>query len=58
LINAFAVAPTRGERVRGRLKPKRTVLVYGGVARSNIDGIEVVPISDFLRDPTAVVKGG
>ncbi len=44
-------------RVRARLKPARTVLVFGGVAGRTVDGIECVPIADFLLDPIAALRG-
>ena len=44
-------------RVRKRLKPDRTLLVYGGAAGNDLEGIEVVPIAELLQHSTSIVRG-
>jgi len=45
-------------RGRARLKPTRTSLIHRGVTTHSAEGIEIVPLASFLRDPGAAVGGG
>jgi predicted AAA+ superfamily ATPase len=40
-----------------RMRAKRLVLVYGGVTAGKREGIDLVPLHRFLRDPRAMLGG-
>ncbi len=46
------------ELAADRAGADRAVLVHGGLAEGNVDGVVFVPISRFLADPRAAIAGG
>ena len=46
------------ERAADRAGADRAILVHGGLAEGEVDGVVFVPISRFLADPAAAATGG
>lgn len=44
-------------RIRARLRPQRTLLIYRGVARTITEEVEIMPLAAFLREPEVVLGG-
>ncbi len=44
-------------RAQTALRPKATLLIFGGVVESSEDDIRVLPLASFLRDPRKILEG-